>query len=361
MQLFGKKPKNGEKEERKRLAQYKKKRLKYKRPSDVQLFYQMPVYLLLGVFLFFAGFAWIQHNAKIHRAQVLASSMTYNEQLPLWGGTSKGNLNLGHTKLSKDGKTLAVEIKYDSDAHTALSSFGNRYKLRLVDTKSNSMKDAKLSYGIFGTDGSGVLTVYSPAGFQNQSFIVMIIDNGQLVTSADLNDQTQMSDDDIDKSITAELSNAQYSNNSTAHNSVINDQDTNKTKLPPLYYVRLNAHNAGRNYRNWSNDSELINDLFVKSNLNALDKKMNQTSLKLKKAKKTLKEMDARLAENKDDKVAQQGRDDIKSSIQSLQTNYNTTYKRYKRLESTTIGTDVLKPKQTRYRLYTVNNINAIH
>lgn len=321
----------------------------------------MPIYLLLGVFLFCLGFGWIHHNAKIYREQVLASSMSYNEQLPLWGGTSKGNLTLGHTKLSKDGKTLAVEIKYDSDAHTALSSFGNRYKLRLVDTKANPMKNAKLSYGIFGTDGSGVLTVYSSTGFQNQSFIVMLIDNGQLVTSSDLNDQTQMSDDDIDKSITAQLSNAQSSSSTTNNNTINSDSDSNKVKLPPLYYVRLNAHNASRNYRNWSNDSELIDDLFVKANLNNLDKQMKQTALKVKKAKRTLKEMNSRLAENKDDKVAQQGKDEIQSSLQSLQDNYDSTYKRYKKLESTTIGTDVLKPKQTKYRLYTINNINAIN
>ena len=150
MHLFGKKQKSGESRKKqsnqntiKQIGLDRKKLLKYKTPSDVKLFYQMPIFLVIGFVLFLTGGIWIQHNANAYRQRVLASSMQYGENLPLWGGTAKGNLSLGHTKLSRDGRTLAVEIKYDDAAHQVLSSYGNRYKLRLVDTKDNRMRDRK--------------------------------------------------------------------------------------------------------------------------------------------------------------------------------------------------------------------------
>lgn len=311
----------------------------------------MPFILTLGVFLILGGLISIQHNNAVYQQHVMASSMNYKEQLPLWGGTSKGNLSLGHTRLSRDGKTLAVEIIYDETAHSALSSYGNRYKLRLVDTKDNRMKDVKLSYGIFGTDGSGVLTIHSPKGFKNSSFVVMIIDNGQLVTSDDLN-QTQMSDTELDKSITAELSSTNSPDDSNQNSS------DNKKNLPPLYYVRLNAKNVKRNYRNWNNDSELIQDLFINENLASLNKKMKVLQAKITKAKRTMKEMNARLKENPNDEVAQNNKNDISGTLNSLQDNYKAAKKRYRKLENSTFKDNILDPQQHKYRAYTVDDIN---
>ena len=125
MKLFGKRRKNGEKKPKDKIKKKKRKKL-YKTPSDVKLFYQMPVILVVSVILLLTGFIWIEHNHRVYTQQVMASSMKYNEGLPLWGGKSKGALTLGHTRLSKDGKSLAVEIKYDDTAHQQLSSFGNR-------------------------------------------------------------------------------------------------------------------------------------------------------------------------------------------------------------------------------------------
>lgn len=356
MKLFGKKRKNGELKSKTKSKRKKKKRKKlYRTPSDVRLFYQMPVILVISVILIVTGFFWIQHNSRVYKAQIMASSMKYEEELPLWGGQAKGRLTLGHTLLSKDGKTLAVEVRYDDDAHTGLSSFGNRYKLRLVDTKANQMKHLKMSYGIFGTDGSGVLTLHSTKGFKNAAFIVMIIDNGQLVTSDDLNNPTQLSDDDIDNSITAELSKGATSSSGGGQ------QDATRAKMPPLYYVRLNAHNAKRNYRNWMTDSQMIDDLFVRDNLHDLKKDMEKVAVKVNKAKHTLTEMNTRLDENKHDQIARSGKQNIKSSLLDLQRSYSGLNKRYMKLKNSIIASNILDPKQTKYRTYTINDLNQMH
>ncbi|MBD5430498.1 hypothetical protein [Lactobacillus sp.] len=358
MKLFGKRRKNGEKKPKDKIKKKKRKKL-YKTPSDVKLFYQMPVILVVSVILLLTGFIWIEHNHRVYTQQVMASSMKYNEGLPLWGGKSKGALTLGHTRLSKDGKTLAVEIKYDDTAHQQLSSFGNRYKLRLVDTKQNPMPNVKLRYGIFGTDGSGVLTVYSPTGFRNQAFIVMIIDNGQLVSTDDLQDDTtQMTDDDLDDSITAELSSGADDNPDSTND---NGEDSTRAKLPPLYYVRLNAHNAKRNYRNWKNDSDIVTDLFIKKNLADLRRKMDVAKQKIEKAQKTLHEMNIRLEENKDDAVARDNKQNLQTTLSDLQRNYKLMNKRYQKLEDSSISSDILEPEQTKHHTYTIDSLENMY
>lgn len=352
MKLFGKKQKNGELKSKKKLR--KKRKKLYRTPSDVRLFYQMPVVLVVSFILIITGFFWIQHNAQVYKAQIMASSMEYGEELPLWGGQAKGRLTLGHTLLSKNGKTLAVEIRYDDDAHTGLSSFGNRYKLRLVDTKANPMKHLNMAYGIFGTDGSGVLTLHSKKGFKDAAFIVMIIDNGQLVTSDDLDNPTQLSDSDIDDSITAELSKGSSNSNN-------GQQDSTKAKLPPLYYVRLNAHNAKRNYRNWVTDAQMIDDLFVRDNLKDIKKDMDKVEVKVNKAQHTLTEMNTRLDENRNDQIARSGKQNIKSSLLDLQRSYRGLNKRYLKLKNSIIASNILDPKQTKYHTYTINDLNQMH
>lgn len=358
MALFGKKQKHGEKKQKPQPKNKKRAtKRKFKRPSDVKLFYIMPVMVVIGATCIGAGIGWTKHNNDVYQAHLMASSMKYQEELPLWGGSSKGTLQLGHTKLSKDGKTLAVEITYDDTAHQELSSFGDRYKLRLVDTDDNRMKDAKLSYGLFGTDGSGILTVTNPKGFKNKSFIVMIIDNGKLVTTDELNDSsTQLSDSELDKSITAELSNP--SSQSSDEN---NQQDETKRKnLPPLYYVRLNARSASRNYRNWKTDNEIVEDLFINSNLDDLKDKMENLQNKITKAEKTLDEMKERLRRNKQDNTAIENKQNLQQSIASMKRQYKEAQKRYDKLDNAKIKANILAPKQTHYHAYTVPDINEI-
>lgn len=345
MKLFGKKRKIGDK---------KSKKL-YRTPSDVKLFYQMPILLVISVIIIIGSIGCIEHNARLYRMQVMASSMKYGEQLPLWGGQSKGNLTLGRTCLSKDGKTLAVEIRYDDNAHEGLSSFGNRYKLRLVDTTSNRMQDLKMTYGIFGTDGSGVLTLHRDAGFKNAAFIVMLIDNGQLVSSEDLQDQSQMTDDDIDHSITAQLSDSNRNEDEDAQN------QEKRRRLPPIYYVRLNAHNAKRSNRNWTNDTEIIEDLFIKANLSKIREDMNKQQAKIKKAQATLNEMNERLKENDHDEVAKDGKNTLETNLADLNRSYKAKEKRYNKLKNSTFTSRILDPKQYKYHTYTISDLNAMH
>src|SRR5699024_11283687 len=100
-----------------------------------------------------------QHNSSEHKKKILASSMAKSEELFLRNGESEGTLTLGNTLLSDDGKTLAAEVRYDEEAHKKLSSFGQNYNLFLIDTEDNVMDDAEVTYGMFDTDGSGVLTI----------------------------------------------------------------------------------------------------------------------------------------------------------------------------------------------------------
>lgn len=310
----------------------------YKTPADVKLFYIMPLLLIIGFLLVAGSQVMVHMNSKDYKEKILASSMQYGEVLPLWGGTASGVLNLGHTMLSKDGKTLAVEVKYDENAHQQLSSFGNRYKLRLVDTTDNVM-NVEMTYGLFGTDGSGVLTIHSEKGFKDHAFIVMIIDNGQLVTTEDLQMKQPMNDAEIDKSITAQLSGANSDQTSS-------EQEEQKRRMPPLYYIRLNGKNATRSDKNWNNDRDLVNDLFVKSNLEKIDKQKEDIQKKIERGNRTLKEMEDRVKENPDDSIAQGNIQDLKASLGNLEESLAAADANIKRIKESTIKENVLAPKQ---------------
>lgn len=112
---------------------------KYQTPKDVKESYIMPILLFLGIFLIVVSLVLDRSVTNNYQKKVMASAMKYNEELAIYNGdkNSKGTLTLGHTILSKDGKTLAAEIKYDQTAHENLSSFGSRYRLRLVKRRDN--------------------------------------------------------------------------------------------------------------------------------------------------------------------------------------------------------------------------------
>lgn len=360
MKLFGRRQKGGEvknsklKQKKLNKAKGKTKRggVKFKKPSDVKMFYIMPIILIIGLICIGASQAMVMHNSQVYKQKVMESSMTYGTELPLWGGTSNGVLKLGHTKLSHNGKDLAVEIQYNSDAHDALSSFGNRYKLRLVDTTNNKMH-VKMRYGLFGTDGSGVLVVHSDKGFKNQAFVVMIIDNGHLITSDELNNDSgsTMTDDDLDKSITAQLSNTDDTNSASSSNSA-------SKNLPPLYYARLNAHSTSRSSHNWNNDRDIVEDLFVRSNLRSIEANEKSLEGKIDKGNETLKEMQDRLKENPNDTIAQENVQNLQSSLASLQQSLQSAKANKRKVQNSTIQTNVLDPVQTKYETFTVDNLN---
>ena len=352
MRLFGKKQANKKQDKQKRKNK-KPARVKHSVPPDVKLFLRLPIILAIGILMIVGGTAKSMQNISAHRELLMEQSMQKGEPLSLYAGTNKGTLTLGNSILSKDGKTMAVEIKYDDTAHKNLSSFGERYRLRLVDTYENPM-DVKMTYGLFGTDGSGVLTVYSETGFRDKAFMVMIIDNGQLVTGSDLQNSTALTDSELDKSITAQLSNATNSDEES------NRLKEEKKKLPPLYSLRLNAKNMQRDTKDWKTDKDIVEDLFVKSNLKAIKEKKDALLQKVAKGNKTLEEMNQRVKENPQDTVAQSNIQEIESSISQLQEQVTIAENNIKMIQTSVIKENVLAPKQEKSEKYTVEDLNYV-
>lgn len=359
MKLFGKNKKKDKEETieiedtetvKKGKGLFSKKEKEYV-PVDVKLFYIMPILLIVGVLCVVVGTTFSVKNKADYNSRRMASSMTYGQPLPLWGGTSAGVLTLGNTLLSQDEKTLAVEIGYDEVAHKNLSSFGNRYKLRLVDTKDNVM-DVDMEYGLFGTDGNGVLKIYSEQGFENKAFIVMIIDNGKLVTSDDLSSTSVMSDSEINKSITAQLS--QINSNSSTKGS-------QKEKLPPLYYVRLNAHSSPKSKNNWKTDKELVEDLFVNKNLKQIKASIDDIDKKIEKGKYTLDEMEKRIELNENDNVAINEKRTLENSLENLKQQKGVAQDNFDKIKSSIIDDEVLEPKVKTYEAFTISDINNMN
>ena len=327
-------------------------RPKYKVPADVRLHWIMPIIFAVSVLLILISGIKIHKNIAVYKAKVLASSMSYGSELPLWGGTTNAKLTLGNTVLSKDGKTLAVEVKYDDIARNTLSSFGKNYRLRLVVTDKNKMPDAVIKYGMFSTDGSGVLTVHSKHGFKNQAFIVMLVDRGYLVsTNALTTDGDTYTDDDLDKSITAQLADADANDNSSSSKK----DDKN---VPPIFYMRLNAHNARRSKTNWSNDREIVRSLFIDRNIKEKQKDINKNLKKIEQGNNTIKEMEQRLKENPDNQTAQKQLPILKNSVSTLQAAVDSQQKSVDKLKNSVIRKNILEPKETTYKRYLVDTLD---
>lgn len=67
------------------------------------------------------------------------------------------------------------------------------------------MKEAKLSYGMFSTDGSGVLTIKKEDGFENAAFMVFLIDKGIIMSNDELGTPRTMTNNEIEKSLAKQL------------------------------------------------------------------------------------------------------------------------------------------------------------
>ncbi|WDA67443.1 hypothetical protein [Lactococcus lactis] len=351
MRLFTKKLESKNKNTKK-----KKKRKKgrtFKNPSDVKLFYRMPLLLAIGITCVLIGVGISWNNSKNYKAELLTQSMPKGTDLPIRKGTSgEGHLKLGNSLLSSDGKTLAVEISYDDTAHSSLSSFGTNYKLDLIDTKNNLMTNVKVSYGMFGTDGSGVLQIHSDNGFRDKAFMIFLIDKGVIVTNDKLQMSRTMTDAEIDQSLAKQLE--------AVENSDSSEESSTEPTLPPTYKIRLNAHNTQKSYRNWSNDSELVSDLFVEKNLKKIEKNVQDIKTKIKLTKESLSEMTKRLEKNSKDSTAESNKQTLESTLSQLEDNLGTAQKNYDTLSKTTIGDNILNPKQTNFKKYTVTDINHV-
>lgn len=313
---------------------------------DVIMFKIMPWLLGFAVLLLMVSGIWIFSNNHQYNVAQSRKSMTEGTQLPLLnkGAADKGTLTLGNSILSEDHKQLAVNIKYDSTAHKALSSFGDRYKIWIAVPTGYPVNDLHVKYGFFGTDGSGVLQINSDKPFKNEAFVIMLVDKGGLVTSNQLETST-VDDSDITKSITAQLSNGTLDDNDDANSSSQKDSKI----IPPIYYVRLNPYSATKSDINWENNEiKLVDTLFVRDNLKKIDKKIQSERKKLKLAQNTLNEYNQRLAINPDDQTAQNGKQDMEQQITTLKDQVTQNSEQYQKLKDARLSSNILGKEQTK-------------
>lgn len=324
---------------------------------DVRYFRYMPYSLLVALVCFLIGGIWIGYNNHQQKVEAARQSMPIGTQLPLSQGNAKGNLKVGGIIVSKDHKHMAVSISYDQTAHTNLSAFGSNYFMWLVSSPDFPVKDVHLKYGFFGTDGNGVLQINSDKPLPNEAFVVMLADKSNLVNANQLSASGADDDqDDIDKSITAQLAEGNLNNNDDNNNNNQNSSSANTKANIPVYYVRLNPYYA-KTVKTWDNERELCDELFVKDNLKKLKQQMNHDTSQLKEAKRTLKEYNRRLAINPQDQNAQQDQQSMEQQIQSLQESYNSAKKQYDRDISYRISEHILGDEATKFHVIQTTNL----
>lgn len=314
--------------------------------KDVRLFRVMPIIFMAGVALIATGVGMAKYANYKYQIKQSQLSMSKNTALPILTGSSdRGTLTLGNSILSKDGKHLAVEFKYDDTAHQNLSAFGKNYKLWLVTDEKYDSSGFELKYGFFGTDGVGVMQVASSKGFPDKAFIVMLMDKTDLSSDTDLTGEN-VSDETLDKSITAQLAGANSSSNESSDST--NSQDSGGR---PIYYARINPYSAKRLKTNWNDERELVNQLFIKDNLKKIAKQKESDLAKLEQAKRKKKEYEKRLKANPNDATASQGIDNLRSTIETLKNNLETEDKNYAHLNDYKVANDILGKQQTKFKL----------
>ncbi len=319
--------------------------------ADVKMYRIMPLITLIGFLIVGLSFGTIFKNNHDYKVMLSRITMKKGTSLPLFQGESKGDLTVGNVIVSKDNKNLAAEIKYNDTAHQQLSSFGKKYKLYIVTSKSYHIENLSVKYGFFGTDGNGVLTVKSKVPFPNEAFVIMIYDKGQLISSSDIQSDN-VTDETLDKSITQQLA----GDNSSSMTST--QSQTNEDTRPPVYYIRVNPASSKRVDYNWgNNERKLVDNLFVKQNLAKYRKQIKDAHKKIKMAQATLKEYDKRLAENPEDQTALSGKQQMEQSISALKEDVATADKNYQRMANYRIKKDALGVEQTNFKRLQANNM----
>lgn len=325
--------------------------------KDVRYFRYMPYSLLIALILLIGGVGWMAYNNHQYAVEQGRLSMPKGTQLPLFKGTAKGQaeLSIGDSIISPDKKHMAVSIQYNSDAHKNMSSFGNQYRLWLVTSKGYPVKNIHMKYGFFGTDGNGVLQISSDKPFRNQAIVVMLIDESNLATENELDSsESPVADNNIDKTITAQLAEGNMNNSQDNGNS----NSSQKSSGPPIYYMRLNPYSAKKVKQNWNNERELCDLLFVNSNLKKLEKQMESARNKLKTAQKTLDECNKRLEINPQDQYAIEKKQNMENSISTLQNTYNQDLKQYKEDKAYRISKHILGDEANTFRIKETNNMS---
>lgn len=327
---------------------------------DVRIFRYMPIIFMASCLLIAGGFGymgWENHEYKIAQGRL---AMPNNTQLPLFRGQTKGQLTLKSVALSKNGKQMAASIGYDDDAHTQMSSFGKKYKLWVVAPNGYPIKDLKVKYGFFGTDGNAVLQVNSNKKLPNEAIVIIIIDAGHMVTQEDLagTTDTDTSDSNIDQSITAQLATGATTDSESGNTNANSSSNPNAKSAIPMYYVRLNPYSAKHTNVNWGDNERLMVDyLFVKHNLNHIQHQIDSNKNKLKYARETRKEYDQRLKINPQDKTAADGKDGMDDEIKSLNQTIASQEANYKRLSKARFSKHVLGSEQTKYHYILTQNM----
>lgn len=387
-----KEEKQKQKEEKKRLKKEKKKNKKGKQKdtskkdsqkkndgpqrvsekehlfSDVKLFRIMPILLVLSVLFIVIGWSGMAYNTHKYNVAQGRVSMKQGETLPLYYGTQenqqKGTLKIGRSIISKDHKQMAVSIQYDSNAHQNLSAFGNEYRLFFVCTPKYPAQNIHVKYGFFGTDGNGVLQITSDKPFVNEAFDIIMVDKQDLVSNSETlggSDSNDMDSDQLDKSITAQLSNGTLAGDNSTDTTSTSDSALAGKHLPASYYIRLNPYSAKQVDLNWGdNELKLVDNLFVKHNLAKIQKSIEKEKVQLKQAKNTLAEYDHRLSVNPNDSYAQNGKESIEQQISELQSDIKTDQKNFETIKKARLSKEILGEEANTYKLLRTPSLDRV-
>lgn len=348
----------------------KSKRFYKKEPSDNAYMKKVTYWAFTGaVVLIVGGVGYAYHNGNQYAQKVLESAMPKGTQLGQYksdGQSAQGTLTLNNFIISKDGKDLAAQISYDDTALKSLSGFGDKYKLWLLGNKGDDLSYMKLSYGRFNTDGDGVLHIHSDKGFKDKAFVVMIGDTSKILSSQVLQDaangdttnsngsttnstdNTNLSDSDtsqINQSITAQLSGKNTQGDSKKQQAIYASM--------PMFYVRLNAHNATKVSDNFSHDNTtMLDDLFINNNIKSKKAQLDNAKKQVKAVNDAIAEKQQELAKNPQDENSRQVIDQLQGTLTSLnakQSSLQSDLDTLKKGRDATAQKDILAPMQTKY------------
>ncbi len=316
----------------------------------------MPIVFLVSLLLVGSSYGLLiksNHDYKVEQGRV---SFKKGTELPLLQGKSDATLKMGNSIVSKDGKDMAVEIKYDDVARKSMSTFGYKYKLYLLASPDYPSDDISIKYGYFSTDGNGVLQIHSKKGkLKNQAFIVGLWDRSGMVDANNLG-INQATEDDVDNSITNQL--ATGNTNSASTTTSDSGDKSKKASEPPVFFLRLNPVSAKQTDMNWNdNERELINQLFVNKNIKHIRKQLNTLKKKKRQIDTNIKEMQARLKENPNDQTAESELSTLQSQQDSINQSVASAQKNYDRLSQARFGKNVLGKEQTKHKTEISNNV----
>lgn len=336
--------------------------------SDVKLFRIMPILFVLAFVFLVVGWGGMAYNTHKYNVAQGKVSMKQGETLPLYYGTQenqqKGTLKIGRSILSKDHKQMAVSIQYDSNAHQNLSAFGDEYKLFFVCTPKYPAQNIHVKYGFFGTDGNGVLQITSDKPFINEAFDIIMVDKQDLVSNNETlsgSNSNDMDSDQLDKSITAQLSNGTLADSDSNDTTTDSNSALAGKHWPASYYIRLNPYSAKQVNLNWGdNELKLVDNLFVKHNLAKIQKSIESEKSQLKQANNTLAEYNHRLSVNPNDSYAQQGKENMEEKISDLQDDIQKDEKNFETIKKARLSKEILGDEANTFKLFRTSSLDRV-